>query len=209
MARPFSVYKRQANLVDLIWDKVPGVKSYKFEYASNFDGTFTDLQEVSGGGFRSESAPQDGAFVNLRDSVRFRFNPADYSISDTDPFFLRVTPVDWAGVDGDAGPMQMIVPYGTQPNRPIVLSGEVPQGADITESMVIHLPSQVVGANIKVQSGSALVISFEDEGDEYEITSTGPGLDNNFPSFSAIRLRGNGGDSTFSAMFSLRNNGLI
>lgn len=209
MARPFSVYKRTANLVDLIWEAVPGIKSYKFEYSSNFDGTFTDMQEVPAGGFSSPSVLPDGAFVNLRQSVRFRFNPSDYSISDSDPFFLRVTPVDWAGVEGDTGPMQMIVPYGTQPNRPIILSGTSVQGADVSESLIIHLPSQVVGANIKVQSGSPLVISFEEEGDEYKIFSTGPGLDNNFPSFSAIRLRGDGGDSVFSAMFSLRNNGLI
>lgn len=208
MPRPFSVYKRKPNLVDLILDHVPGTRFYKFESATNFDGSFTTMAQIPFTGFSSASVKADPAFCNTReDKVRFRFNPVDYSLSDGDIFFLRITPIDWAGVSGTVGQMQMVIPYGTQPNRPVVLSGVAPQGAAIANSTVIHLPSQVIGAQVQVTTGSPLFISFEDEGDEFQVTTSGPGLDNNFPSFSTIRLRGGGGTSTFSALFSLRNNG--
>lgn len=187
---------------------------YRVECALNFDTIFYPVANVPLDGLLYPGAPRDGAFVNIggRGKVRFRFRPTDLTpngtpLSDGDTFFLRLIPIDFADDEGDPGAMQMVVPYGTQPNRPIVLSGEVPQGADVGESMVIHLPSQVQGANVKVDSGSPLFISFEEVGDEFELTDAGPGLDNNFPSFGVIRLRGGGGTSTFSALFSLRNNG--
>lgn len=214
MARPFSVYKRATNLVDLIWDHTPGVKSYRVECALNFDESFYPVATVPFDGLILPGTPRDGAFVNLgsRGKVRFRFRPTDLApngtpLQDADTFFLRLIPIDFAGVEGTVGPMQMVVPYGTQPNRPIVLSGVIPQGASVDDSVIIHLPSQVQGANIRVSDGASLFISFEDEGDEYEVADTGPGLDNNFPSFGVIRLRGGAGTSTFSALFSLRNNG--
>ena len=149
MARSLSLVRRCVNLIDLSLQQRPGVASYKFFWASNFDGSFVQFDTVPAAGKRSATAANTSPGWGNRNLTRFIFNPADYSIPDNAPIWIQIQAVTVAGVVGPSEAMHLVLPYSAEPNRPLVLKGVVPEAADIATSLEMQLPMQCI--NIQVQ----------------------------------------------------------
>ena len=77
--------------------------------------------------------------------------------------------------------------------------------------MEIQLPSRCYEWEIKVDSGANLEVAFDSGGPEFVVlpeTSAGRAFENSITSISEIFLRGAGGASTISSIFTLQNNPL-
>lgn len=215
MARYLSVYRRRVNLVDLFLNARPNAAYYTFKASTNFDAAFTSFQDVPAIGFRSPSVVDTGfTDSQFRGKTRFIFNPADYTtgvpaVDDTKPFYVLISQVDLDGTVNADEAMHLILPYSSQPNRPIILVGDAPMAADITGSVEIQLPMQCQNFKFQVDVGSNLMVAFEPTTPEfvvYPITVNFITYDQQYPSFSQVFMRGVGGVSTLSASFAMRNN---
>jgi len=103
----------------------------------------------------------------------------------------------------------LILPYSSQPNRPILLSGTAPSGAAIINSQEIQLPLQVNNIQVQNNGSNILMIAFEPSGPEFLLnpfSEEGTNLVETFPASSQIFVRGAGGSTTFSLISALRNN---
>ena len=217
MARYLSVYRRRTNLVDLFLNVRPNAAFYTFKAADNFDAAFTAFQDVPAAGFRSPSVIDTGfTDSQFRGKTRFIFNPTDYTptvaaVDDTKPFYVLISQVDVDGTVHADEAMHLILPYSSQPNRPVILAGVVPIGATIANSVEIQLPMQCQNFKFQVNSGNDLMVAFEPTAPEfvvYPITTNFSTYDQTYPTFSQVFMRGDGGASTMSASFAMRNNPL-
>lgn len=211
MARSLSLLRRRANLVDLSLQARPGVASYQFWWAANFDGAPALFETVPAAGKRSKTVAEFGyGDGNYRGQTRFLFNPADYSgLDDSKPLWLQIKPVSSAGVVGAAEALHLVLPYSSQPNRPVVLQGGVPAGAGIANSLELQLPAQCWNPQVQVDGTADLYLAFEPGGPEYRVPSLQneyTTLGTTYASFSQLFLRGQGGSTVISLMASLRNN---
>lgn len=125
MARTCSLLRRRANLVDIGIRVRDGVAGYQFHSSTSSAGTFTQFALVPSYGLRSATAP-DGPGDGNRGWTRFVFNPADYSLADGSPLWLKVYPVTTAGVVGSAEGPFMVLPYspGSWDASRLVVPGE-------------------------------------------------------------------------------------
>ncbi len=211
MARSLSLYRRRTNLVDLTLRSRPGIGSYVFQRATNFDGSFSDFETVPASGKASKSV-QDLAIrgsSSFRGQTRFSFDPSDYSIDDSKPFYVRIKQVPVNGSVGSAEAMHMILPYAASPNRPVVLNGTAAAGSTVNDSLEIQLPHQCENLQIEVTGNTDLMVAFEPGGTEFRV----PALSVSFTNLSLIAplvtqlfIRGAGVDTTFNAIMSLKNN---
>lgn len=227
MARILSLHRRRSGLVDITFQAVPGSASYNFLWASNFDAsTFTLFANVPvGSGLSSVSvAPPNSAsgyFMdgssNFRGITRFVFNPADYSIPDTFPFWVKVQSIavagaGTAGVTGPASAPHLFMPYAAQPNRPIVLNGNAPSGAGVTGSLELILPMQnqnLVLQNLASGTSNPLFVAFEPGGPEFEVfplNQYDTQLSLVYSSITRLYVRGPAGPTPFNAVLSQRDN---
>jgi hypothetical protein len=210
MARIFSVYRRKNKLVDLNWPYRPGVASYRMKFAGNFDGVFALFETVSLNGKQSLTVLNNGYTDNqFRGKTRFLFNPDDYTASgldDTKPMYIKLAPVDFAGVIGADEAMQLILPYSPEPNRALVLNGNAPTPGplEIQLPMLVH---NMIFTNL--DPANVLNVSFEPTGPVYEIgplattSSTYPSI---YPNASQLFISGAGGVVPINVLASIRNN---
>lgn len=222
MPRSISVVRRKANLVDLTVRRRPSVVGFRFSSASNFDAAFTAFQTVPNDGLiRCGEAllPRfemwaGGAFP--KDQCRFLFDPSFYTptrseIRDDKPWFIRLEPQNADGTFGAAEAMHMILPAGSQPHRTIQLQGTVPSGADLTASIEIQLPMQCNDWEIQNDGAANMAIAFERgavAGPEFRLdpmSSIFRSLQYTITSVSQVFMRGIGGSTTISAIFTARN----
>lgn len=165
MARPLSLRRRRANLVDLTLPVRAGVISYQFQSATNFDGSFTTFDTVSSSGKASKSvgdmAYEPGGFRGL---TRFVFNPTDYALDDTKPLWVRIRPITSAGV-GTAEAAMLVLPYLNVQNRTVVIAGTAPTGADQAAALELQLPGRCTDFVFK-SGAESLLLSFEAGGSE-------------------------------------------
>lgn len=210
MARTFSVYRRRQNLVDLFINRRANVASYQFKVATNFDIGFSLFDTIPVRGKKSATVLDSGLVgEQFATKTRFLFNPNDYSIDDSKPFYTRVTPVFTDGSLGTEEGIQFVLPYNTQPNRPIIVRGTAPNQASLSTSLEINLPNQVNNMSIQVNGTANLYVAFEPTGAEYKIFPVSPlGMDlvMNLPSFSQLFVRGDAATTEFNAILTLRNN---
>lgn len=226
MSRSISIVRRKPNLIDLTVRTRPGVTGFRFSSAANFDSAFTAFQTVPNDGLIRGNVNTPELFQRLqngyvgsqyRDHCRFLFDPAAYTgvrpeIRDDVPWYIRLEPVNADGTFGAAEAMHMILPPSSAPMRPVQLSGTVPIGASLVNSLEIQLPAQCVDWEIENEGGSVLMIAFERggvAGPEYELqpmTTIFRSLKMNLMASSQIFLRGVGGSTAVSILCSLRNN---
>lgn len=212
MARSLSLLRRRPHLIDLGIRVRENVSRYKFEYASNFDASFTEFATIQATGYRSVSVPE----VPIADSshrgyTRFLFDPADYvdeglDVNDATPLWIRVTPINLAGVEGDPEARHLILPYSSTPDRTVVLAGTAAGGANITESIELQLPGQCFDLYAQTDGATVLKIAFERPGSELDVLPV-PSTFMSYKSnsgFSQMFIRGAGTDTTFSMTFALR-----
>ena len=215
MARSLSLVRRRTHLVDLTLPVRADVASYQFQAATNFDGAYTTFDTVPAGGKASKSVQDlgiDGS-SRFRGQTRFLFDPADYSLDDSKPLWIRIKQVSTAGVVGSAEAGQLVLPYSSAPDRPVVLKGTAPQAADSSGSLEIQLPMQCRNLQFQVDPTvtANLVVSFEPGGPEWTV----PALQTYFTNFDMVHpmatqifVRGDTGAALFNAIMSVRNNPL-
>lgn len=211
MAKSLSVHRRKANLVDLFLVSRPGVVSYLFKAASNFDVGPSAIQMVPQSGFCSVSArPFADGFSEsqFRGRTRFMFAPSDYGLNDALPMWLCVSPVNADGTTGPDEALHLILPPYTAGRQAVVLAGAAPAGADASAALELQMQFQMQGLEIQNNGSGDLYISFERGGPEFLVSPLQTGFTN--PSFvhatfSQLFVRGAGGSVQFSAMTSARN----
>lgn len=212
MARSLSLLRRRPHLIDLGIRTRANVARYKFEYALNFDASFTQFATVPATGYRSSSVPEVPiAASSHRGYTRFLFDPADYvgvgmDVNDATPIWVRIIPVSLAGVDGAAEAMHLILPYSSTPDRAVVLAGTAAGGANISESIELQLPGQCYDLYAQTDGATALKVAFENPGAELDVLPV-PSTFMSYKSqsgFSQLFIRGAGVDTTFSMTFALR-----
>ncbi len=210
MTRSITLHRRRPNLVDLTLQVRPGITSYKFQSASNFDASFTTFANIPASGYASSTAITGfGSEQAYRGLTRFIFNPADYSITDTSPFFVRIIPAI-NGVDEPTEAIHMVLPYSSSPDRPVILTGSAPSAGSLSGSLEIQLPGQCRGLEIQNNdAGNDMYVAFEPGGPEHRV----PAIATTFtvfttivPVFTQLFVRGSGGAVPFNAIMALRNN---
>ena len=219
MARSISIVRRKTDLVDLTVRRRDGITGFRFSAATNFDTAFTAFATVPNQGIVSPSVPQAAvvsAGSQFRGLVRFVFDPADYvataaALVDSNPFFLRIESRNPDGSFNAPEAMHLVLPAtpGPASNRVFNLRGTVPSGAALANSLEIQLPMQCTDFEIQNDGASILFIAFEPTGGEYQLSPVA----SVFRSFSQVRssvsqvfLRGSGGTTTISSVWTLRNN---
>jgi hypothetical protein len=204
--------------------------SYDFYVGQNFDtGAFTKFQNVpASGGYTSPALSAPGVSIAFDGEqfsqsrtpylTRFRFAPSDYtgaglpftvqSVSDSTPFWLQVIQNNLDGTSNTKTAPQLILPYSSQPNRPVLLSGTAPNGP--TTPLEIQLPMQC--DNLQVQNTSTstnLMVAFEPGGPYftvYQASVDGLNLYSTYPAASQLFVYGESNTCTFNVIAALRNN---
>lgn len=224
MARVLTLQRRRANLVDLTLPVQAGVSSYIFSVSSNFDASPSAFDTVPAGTGKVTPSARSSVInaESYRGLTRFAFAPSDYTspaaMNDSLPMWFSVqsVPVVGAGVSsspGAASAKHLVLPYSSQPDRPVVISGSAPSATNISGSLELQLPLQC--RNLMIQTvGSAtagLWVAFEPFGPEMfvPLSSTfGTYTELTSPNFSQLFVRGDGAAVTFNAVMALRNNHL-
>jgi hypothetical protein len=224
MPRTFSVARRRTNLVDITVPRRDNIIGFRFSASSNFDAAFTNFQVVPNDGVRTLRAPAAGGprtpdismpgnQRNRRNNARFVFDPDEYTagvpvVRDDTPFFVRLESQNPNGTFNAAEAMQLVQPYSSAPHRPVQLFGIVPAGAALANSLEIQLPYQCQDFEITNNGAAILYVAFERPGYEYQLqpqTTIFDKFEQIVTSVSQIFVRGAGGPTTMSAIFTLRN----
>jgi len=207
--RNFSIIRRAPNIVDALIPLQAGVDTYRFAAAQNFDGSFTDIQDVPVQGFLDKAIVLAGRRDTLtvlpnQNSARFAFDPATYNvaagITDTVQFWLRMTPVT-GGTPGTPGPLGLVLPHAlhTSPGR-FNIAGTAPS-VTVPNARVLELPWGMQNFLIRVESGGGDLGIAWDEGAPETIISAGTSE----TIFDAVQprliVRGIGGTADFTTTF--------
>jgi hypothetical protein len=218
MPRSISIVRRKANLVDLTIRKRAGITGFRFGAAVNFDAAFTTFITVPNYGLKSPSVPDVGYVGDqFRDMVRFLFDPSDYvatapALVDGAPFYLRVESRNPNGSFNPPEAMHLVLPPPVQPNRSFLIRGTVPAGASLANSLEIQLPTQCNDFEIQNDGGAPLFVAFEPTGAEYQVipvTTAFRSFEQFTTSVSQVFLRGAGGSTTMSSVWTQRNNEMM
>jgi hypothetical protein len=165
MTVSFSVHQRGADFADLAipfyTDPSPSqevAQAYVVERASNWDGAFAPLTTLPMTGARSKSvdrlrAGSSGSASQWRNRLRWVFNPADYSLSDSEIQWFRIVPQLAAG-PAPAGPILAMLPAGLyrQAYFPLVLTGTAP-----IAPVTLRLPRTSTALTVRAISGTTVV----------------------------------------------------
>jgi hypothetical protein len=207
--RTISTYRRRSGLVDLCWPARQAIRSYILKAASNFDGGFAPFAVVPGGGWKSRSVVINGLDSgSFRGKTRIAFSLADFGMDDAKPLWFRIAPISLGGVVGADEPIHLILPYGSQPLRPVVIRGVVPAAASVSGSLELNLPGQCTNPTVQNDGASDLYVAFEPGGAEFRVPPLATDFTNLYSAastFSQLFLRGSGGATTVNANLVLRN----
>lgn len=201
MPRTLSIYRRRPGIVDITLPYRTNVSGYQFQASTNFNGAFSLFQVVPLIGYKSRSVvtlnTQDSQFKNL---TRFTFDPADYvasvpAVNDANPFWVRIAPIDLAGVVGTAEAPQLVLPYSSVPNRSLVISGSVGMSA-----VEVQLPITANNFNFQVTGANTLFVAFEPNGTEFPMPGLSSGVlyGSAFPASTVLFLRGSAAPTPFT-----------
>lgn len=217
MARTISCPVRFPNVIGLMLPSRPGKTGFRFSFARNFDASFTAFQVVPNHGFRSASVnPYHMAGQIAPNQVGFIFNISDYTpvhatLIDGVPLYFKVEAQNPNGTFDAPEAMHLVLPANLPSGGSFSLVGTVPQGAvAFTNSLEIQLPIRTFDWQINVTSGTNLGVAFDSGGPEMTVTFD-PVENNNpfrqpFTNITQLFLRGIGGTSGISCLFTLNNN---
>ncbi|MFA5387355.1 MAG: hypothetical protein WC322_03075 [Candidatus Paceibacterota bacterium] len=203
MTREFSVIRRRPGILDIITPRRTGVDGYRIEWAANFDVAFTTLVTSSINGYVDDSLRDMAHAIAAGNNVRIIVNPADHTITDTKPFWLRFVPVV-GGVPGTPGNSGLILPDAS--GRAVcVIAGNAPNAATITGSIQLDFPRLVEDLRIVNNGSNSLFVAPVDSDAEFEIKSGGTQIPftNLRGAIPGIRVRGGGAVVAFQATFTL------
>lgn len=201
MNRLFSVRRRRPNIVDFYTPVVYGVDGYRIKWAANFDTAFTTIITSTNVGFLDpnvnrnviETQPTTGK------DVRIVFDPASYTITDTDQFWLQFVPVT-GGVEGTAGAPTLILPSSANHGVGIVvIAGTAASSAPIQ----LDLPMLMQDFRFRNEdTANDLLIGTVEGG---PVTTVPPGETSLslLGTQGSVYVQGDVGDVDFSASFTL------
>lgn len=215
MSRSLSITRRKLGLIDCSLPVRSGVASYSFDWATNFDAAYATFQNVPANGMVTRSVFDVSGGIcsdsQFRGKTRFAFSPADYGIPDLSDIWLKIRPINFDGSLGAYEAGQLVLPYSSQPNRPVILYGNAPNVATQALALEIQLPSQVINPQFQNNSSNDLFVSFDLNGTEFRIrpATTVQALPSMvYGSFSQLFVRGSGAVVQFSMTSSMLNNKL-
>lgn len=173
VTRDFSVIRRKPNLLDVLIPYGVGVDGYRLDWATNFDASYTNgiITATRAGWVDADLQGLPHQLVTNKDVCRIIFNPGNYSITDTAPFWLRFTPVT-GGTPGTPGVGGLILPDGDG-YRMITLSGTAPNAASVAGSLRLDFPRLVEDIHIEGRdAATSLFVATEAGGGEWEYMPT-------------------------------------
>lgn len=204
----FSIVRRRPGLLDILIPKQAGIQGYRFEWATNFDASYTnaftatvqsgflDRDRTSGGVDPRKLEMQPGT-----NRVRAAFNPATFSIPDNKHFWLRMVTVDFAGSDVGTTPGALVL---TDPENHgtglINIAGTAPSGSTVADSLVLQLPRGMKDFTFVNQDSATLFVATIEGGPEQAILA-GETVYLNEGAQARLLVRGDGADVDFSATF--------
>lgn len=204
--RQLSIHRRKPNLMDLLVTKTPGAYSYRLKWSANFDGStpFTAFLTSPMTGFRDPAVNDDSNITIYGERVRILFDPATFSIPDSNVWWLKMSPLDHAGAEMFTTPPLMIY----QPNiggsyfPQLTITGSAPNEASLANSLEIHLPHQM--RDMRILSAAAMWVAFDSNGQEVLLQGSSLPKDlNRWSTESVLFVRGNGAVVPFSLLFTL------
>lgn len=215
--------ERHPGVVDLSVRNNPVHQSYIFGSAATLDLAFAGSNPMftvrRGRTFKSPTLQRNRVnFVGEKNwgLTRASYDPKDYASAtipgDSDISFVRIAPVDNAGVTLPEGPILVVPPPGffTAGRASLTLNGTAPSVAALPTllpppgTMLIDLPKFAKNITIHNDGGAPLAVSFGlgrpefviPNGDLKSFHETGASL---------LSLRGDGGTAAFRATFALVN----
>lgn len=214
--REFSVFRRRANLVDILTPKRAGVQGYRLKAARNFDLTFqTILTANISSGFLDPTALKAGiinrATLGMAPGtghVRIVFDPDTFdaphaaNLLDTEHMWLQFFPVDFSGAEGTPGARTLVLPDDEMKAQGrVIIHGEAPTGATVANSMRLDLPYRmrnVVIRNNEAAGGTELMVATAEGGPEITVAPQDK-ADFFDGSVGSLLVRGAGATVDFSA----------
>jgi hypothetical protein len=130
-------------------------------------------------------------------------------VSDTTPLWIQIVQNNLGGGSNPAEAPFLILPYSSQPNRAILLSGNAPSATTIYSSLELQLPMQVNNIQIQNNGGADLYVAFEPTGPEFTVNPVSTSALNIYETYVAsaqLFVRGNGSTVAFNFIGALRNN---
>ena len=212
LTRPISVVRRRPNLLDIIIPKDSGTQGYRLDTASNFDGSFTTIltADISSGYLDPNLVRAQKHLtlqaLNNRGHVRVTFDPASFSLTDSQQFWLKFVPVDYSGTPGTpSSPMLILPEEKLRGDSVVVVTGSAPDGATVANSLPLLLPFRSQDLTIRNNSSSnSLFVATEDGGGEITVPGNNTSLSEvSFPNGAqgGILVRGGGAAVSFTATF--------
>lgn len=215
--------ERHSGVVDLAVRNNPAYPSYIFGSAATLDlafaGTTAMFTVRRGRTFRSPTLQRNR--INMvgetsRGLTRASYDLKDYASAtvpgDSDISFVRVAPVNNAGTTLPEGPILVVPPpmFWTAGRANLTLNGTAPNVAGLPNllpppgTMLVDLPKFATNITIHNDGGSPLAVSFGLGRQEFLIAA---GEFQLFPQtgVSMVSLRGDGGATSFRAIFALVN----
>ncbi len=214
--REFTVFRRRANLVDILTPKREGVQGYRLKAALNFDLTFqTILTADISSGYLDPVALQSGVINRVTlgaapgtGHVRIVFDPDTFSVphpaslNDTEHMWLQFFPVDFSGSEGVPGARTLILPDDEMKAQGrVIIQGTAPTGVSVANSIRLDLPYRMrnmVIRNNEAAGGTELMVATAEGGPEATVA---PQDEIEFfeGSTGVLLVRGDGGTVDFSA----------
>lgn len=207
MNRTLSVTRRRPNLVDTVVPFVYGVDKYRLKWQTNFDAAYTQFIDTTNVGFLDPAVNQAALEVQqTQGRVRIVFNPASYSIPDTQHFWLSLWHVAPGGAETQMSAPSLVLPELAHHGiHQVTIHGGAPNGADSAHSLQLDLPRLMQDFRIHSEAavgGNLLYVATEEGGAEQALSpDTFPQYTSILSTQGSLWVRGGGGVVNFSAIF--------
>jgi hypothetical protein len=202
MNRMFSIIRRKPGLVDMV---IPlqggGVDSYELKAAANFDGVYAVIITCDNHGYMDPAVAYTNVHVpQAGNHARVIFSPASFSLVDTAPIWLVLTPYIGAVAQPPSGRLLML-PKANE-TVSIAIAGTAPNAATIAGSWQLDLPRLCDDLRVHNQDSSSkdLLLAFDPAGPEVAV-SPSPLMQQVaiYGTNPLIMVRGDGATVKFSA----------
>lgn len=205
--RRFSILRRKPGLVDLITPIRPfseGVETYRLKTDTSPTGAFgTTVMTVPRTGKVDPSLQGPQNVIQPGENVRMIFKPSDWSLSDTDAFWLKLVYVNAANVElvtpTPSAPCLVLPPF-SGPGQ-FGFTATAPVLASFANSIQIDLPRSM--ENLKVMNNDStnpLFVAFDGGGPEIKIPA-GKEITGFLGTASSLFVRATGGSVEFTTTF--------
>ena len=211
MSRQFSVIRRRPQLVDIVTPFVYGTTEYRLKWASNFDGSFTQIIASKATGYIDPAVnPAVIQPIFNQGQVRIVFDPTAAGWSITNPsgaIWLKLARYDGTSETYVSPPTLLLSDDTHHGVGTVIVSGNAPSGVSISNSLQLDLPFASEDIRIVNQGAHDLYVATEAGGAETLFPARTDASPTSLTSLNfraaqpALLVRGSGGTTSFSAAF--------